>query len=116
MSGFIEKNKVPFNSVKNLVVNRHLYPDFENNEKEGVNSAYDFVSGELSEDNSSDSEVAHEIDDKRAKLKDHRLEGKFVSKDVINLLQRQLTKSEISLLSKGLKFVFTPNRIDTAKL
>ena len=116
MSGFIEKNKVLFNSVKNLVVNRHLYPDFENNEKEGVNSACNFVSGELSEDNSNDSEVAHEIDDKRAKLKDHRLEGKFVSKNVINLLQRQLTKSEISLLSKGLKFVFTPNRIDTAKL
>ena len=32
MSGFIEKNKVPFNSVKNLIVNRHLYVDFENNE------------------------------------------------------------------------------------
>ena len=24
MPGFIEKNKVPFSSVKNLVVNRHL--------------------------------------------------------------------------------------------
>ena len=116
MPGFIEKNKVPFNSVKNLVVNRHLYLDFENNEREVVNSTWDFVSGELSEDNSNDSEVAQEIDDNRAQLKDNRLEGKFVTKNVINLSQRQLTKSEISLLSKGLKFVPTPNRIDKAKL
>ena len=116
MPGFIEKNKVPFNSVKNVVVNRHLYLDFENNERELVNSAWDFVSGELSEDNSNDSEVAQEIDDNKTKLKDNRLEGKFVSKNVINLSQRQLTKSEISLLSKGPKFVPTPNRIDKAKL
>ena len=64
-----------------------------------------FVSVELSED-----EVEQEIDDNRAKLKDNRLKGKFVSKNVINLLQRQLMKSEISLLSKRLKFVPTPNR------
>ena len=69
MHGFIEKNKVPFNS-------------------EGVNSACGFVSRKLSENNSSDSEVAQEIDDNKAKLKDNRLEGKFVSKNVINLLQR----------------------------
>ena len=49
-------------------------------------------------------------------MKDNRLEGKFISINVINLSQRQLTKSEISLLSKGLKFVPTPNRIDKAKL
>ena len=35
MPGFIEKSKVPFNSVKNLVANRHLYLDVENNEREG---------------------------------------------------------------------------------
>ena len=116
MPGFIEKNKVPFNSVKNLVVNRHLYLDFENNEKEGINSACDFVSGELSEDNINDSEVAQVIDDNRAKLKDNRLEGTFSSKNVINLSQRQLTKSEISLFSKGLKSVPTPNRINKAKI
>ena len=39
----------------------------------------------------------------------------YISKNVINLSQRQLTKSEILPLSKGLKFVFTPNRIDKAK-
>ena len=50
--GFIEKNKVPFNSVKILVVKRHLYLDFESNEREEVKSACDFVSGVLFEDNS----------------------------------------------------------------
>ena len=85
MPGFIKKNKVPFSSVKNLVVNRHLYLDFENNERDVVNSAWYFASGELSEDNSNDSEVAQEIDNNRAKLKDNGLEGKFVSKNVINL-------------------------------
>ena len=67
MPGFIEKNKVPFNSVKNLVVNKHLYLDFENNEREEINSACDFVSGELCEDSINDSEVGQEIDDSRAK-------------------------------------------------
>ena len=45
-----------------------------------------------------------------------RLEGKFVSKNVINLSRRNLSASEISLLSKGLKFVPTANKIDRAKL
>ena len=61
MPGFIEKNKVPFNSVKDLVVNRHLYLDFENDEGEEINSACDFAGGELSEDNINDSEVVLEI-------------------------------------------------------
>ena len=34
-----------------------------------------------------------------------RFEGKFVSKNVINLSRRNLAASEISLLSKGLQFV-----------
>ena len=45
-----------------------------------------------------------------------RLDGKFVSKNVINLSRRNLSASEISLLSKGLKFVPTANKIDRAKL
>ena len=93
MAGFIEKHKVSFNSAKNIVAKRHLY-----------------LSGVLSEDNIN--EVLQEFDDNRAKLKDNRLEGKFVSKNVINLSQRQVTKSDFLLLSEGLKFVPTPNRID----
>ena len=45
-----------------------------------------------------------------------RLEGKFLSKNVINLSKRNLSRSEISLLSKGLKFVPSANKIDRAKL
>ena len=45
-----------------------------------------------------------------------RLKGKFVSKNVVNLSKRKLSKSEISLLSKGLKFIPTSNTIDKAKL
>ena len=116
MPGFIEKNKVPFNSVKNLVANRYLCHDFENNEREVVNRVCDFFSGVLSEDHSNDSEVAQETDDNRAKLKDNRLEGKFVCKNVVNLLQRQVTKSGNLLRSKALKFVPTRNRIDKVKL
>ena len=43
-------------------------------------------------------------------------ERKFVSKNVINLSNRNLSQSEISLLSKGLKFVPSANEIDRAKL
>ena len=44
-----------------------------------------------------------------------KLEGKFVSKNVINLSRRNLSASEISLPPKGLKFVPTANEIDRAK-
>ena len=37
--------------------------------------------------------------------KGERLEGKFVSSNVINLSRRNLSKAEICLLSKGLKFL-----------
>ena len=37
-----------------------------------MNSTYDFVSGKLSGDNSSDSKVEQEIDNTRAELKDNR--------------------------------------------
>ena len=77
---------------------------------------YDFVGGELSEDNSNHFVAAQKIDDNGPKLNDNRLEGKSVSINAINLSQRQLTKSEILLLLKGLKFVATPNRIDKTKL
>ena len=78
MPGFIEKSKVPFNSVKNLVANKYL--DVENNESEEINSACDFVSGELSENNGIDSEIVQETEDNRAKSKGNRLDGVFVSK------------------------------------
>ena len=45
-----------------------------------------------------------------------RLEGKFVSKNLINLSRRNLSASEILFLSKGLKFVSTANKIEHANL
>ena len=47
---------------------------------------------------------------------DNRLHGNFVSTKVLNLSRRNLTGSEISLLSKELNFVPTSNTIDKAKL
>ena len=44
-----------------------------------------------------------------------RIRGKFVSKNV-NLSKWKLSKAEISLLSKGLKFVPTSNHINKARL
>ena len=45
-----------------------------------------------------------------------RLEGKFVGKNVFNLSRVDLSPPEISLLSKGLEFVPSANKIDRAKL
>ena len=56
------------------------------------------------------------VKDNVAKMLDNRLQGNFVSKNVVNLFRRNLTGSEIFLLSKGLNFVLTSNTIDKAKL
>ena len=45
-----------------------------------------------------------------------RSESEFVSTNVINLSRRNLSETETSLLSKGLKFVPTTNKINGAKL
>ena len=49
-------------------------------------------------------------------FRDNRLEGKFVIKNVINHTIRNLSSVEISLLSKGLKFVPTAKKNDEEKL
>ena len=49
-----------------------------------------------------------------AEVIDGRLMGKFVSPNVINLSTRILSKAEISLLSKGLKFIPTPTSVNKA--
>ena len=51
-----------------------------------------------------------------ATYKGERLEGKFVSSNIINLSRRNLSEAEISLLSKGQKFLPTVNKIDRTKL
>ena len=49
-------------------------------------------------------------------FKGNRFEGKFASKNVINLSRGNLSSAESSLLSKRLKVVPTANKIDQAKL
>ena len=49
-----------------------------------------------------------------AALVNERLQGKFVNPNVVNLSRRNLTNNEISLFSKGLKFVPTPRGINKA--
>ena len=56
------------------------------------------------------------LKDNEPKILNNRLQGNFVSKNVENLSRRNLTGSEISLLSKGLIFVPTSNTIDKTKL
>ena len=49
-----------------------------------------------------------------AMVLDSRYKGKFVSPGVINLSKRYLSKDEIALLSRGLKFIPTPKHINRA--
>ena len=55
-------------------------------------------------------------EDSEATILNGTLKAKFVSKNVVNLSKRKSSKSEILLLSKGLKFIPTSNTIDKAKL
>ena len=56
------------------------------------------------------------VKDNAAKMLNNRLQGNFVSKNIVNFSRRNLTGSEISLLSKGLNFVPTSNIVNKAKL
>ena len=47
---------------------------------------------------------------------ENRLEGNFVSKNVVDLSKRNLNDAETYLLTKALNFVPTCNNIDKAKL
>ena len=49
-------------------------------------------------------------------IETNRLNGKFVSDNVFNLSRRNISDSELNLLSKGLSFVPTPERIDRYQL
>ena len=51
-----------------------------------------------------------------ATIQNNRYEGKFFSPNIINLSSRHLSRDELSLLSKGLKFVPTPKHINKAKI
>ena len=88
---------------------------------QGESAVRDFVKSEGEENkiissagNTPDIEENHDNSNTNniAKYKGERLKGKFVSSNVINVSRRNLSESEISLLSKGLKFVPIANKID----
>ena len=54
--------------------------------------------------------------DNVATFRGNWIESKFVSENFVNFSRKNLSSPEISLLSKGLKFVPTANKIDEAKL
>ena len=56
------------------------------------------------------------VKDNAAKMLNNKLQGNFVSNNVVNLSRRNLIGSEISLLSKGINFVPTSNTIDKQSL
>ena len=102
-------------------------PDFENlHYLLHLNESEDDVSEEKDLKNNSFVAICHvntsfldnklNVKDNAAKVLDNRLQGNFISKNVLNLSRRNLAGSEISLLFKGLKFVPTFNTIDKAKL
>ena len=102
-------------------------PDFENlhyllllNESEDVTSEEKDLkndsSVEIRDVNTSSLDNGLNVEDNAAKMLNNRLQGNFVSKNVVNLSKQNLTDSEISLLPKGLNFVPTSNTIDKAKL
>ena len=51
-----------------------------------------------------------------AEMCDGQLKGKILIENVINLSKRDLSENEISLLSKGLNFIPTCNKVDVARL
>ena len=96
-------------------------PDFENIYILGtLNNSFKQNRSELEDsvqipETISDSSEQDNIREKNiAEVKDGRLKGKFVSPNVINLSTRILSKAEISLLSKGLKFIPTPANVNKA--
>ena len=96
-----------FQASQNKVT--ELTKNIQNNAENEIRSS--------AEDSSSDEvEKVPNESENVAMFRGIRLEGKFVSKNVINLSRRNLSSAEISLLSKGLKFVPTANKIDQAKL
>ena len=71
---------------------------------------------EICEVNTNSLERKLNVKDNAAKILDNRLQGNFVSKNVVNLSRRNLMGSEISLLTKGFNLVPISNTIDKAKL
>ena len=105
-----ELNAVPFTTelIKKLETRIHTdNPLFEYSDLE---EEREVVEEESSTEEVRDTAQAVEEDE------NGRLIGRFVSGSVVNLSRRELSKEDISLLSKGLKFSPTPTDIDKSQL
>ena len=99
-------------------------PDFENphnlihlNDVSDANTLFDGYSISDSENpKSCEGTPSSNVQGNETEMRDGRLKGKFVSKNVINLSRQNLSENEISLLSKGLDFIPTCNKVDVAGL
>ena len=69
----------------------------------------DYLENTVTEEQNSQGEPDYKIAEVTS---NGRLKGFFVSEHVVNLSNRKLSKAEVSLLSKGLKFCPTPNSAD----
>ena len=70
---------------------------------------------EIRDLNTSSIDIKLNVKDNATKMRDNRLQGNFVSKN-LNLSKQNLIDSEISLFSKGLNFIPISNTIHKAKL
>ena len=98
-------------------------PDLENlynlvhlNDVSDTNTIFDDSSINDSENSKScEGTPFTDVQGNEAEMCDGRLKVKFISKNVINLSKRNLSENEISLLSKGLNFILTRNKVDVAR-
>ena len=70
----------------------------------------------LEESNTGDTEHTEPLLTNASSMQDDRFVGKFVSKNVVNISSKDLSESEISLLSKGLTFSPTPRDINISEI
>ena len=66
--------------------------------------------------NTSSKNIKLNLNNSTTKVLDDRLQGNFVNDNAVNVSRWNLTDFEKCLLSKGLNFLLTSNRVDKAKL
>lgn len=104
-----DRDSLDTTEMKNSQRNSNNSMNFRNNSSENVNS-------EIAEDKDGEQSSECSLNNNKASYIDNRYKGKFVSDNVVNLSGRGLSNAEISLLSKGLKFVPTTHGVNIASL
>ena len=102
----LETSSVDVSKISNILTNS----DILSSESPNLSS-----SNKISE-SSNELFSEREVQLNSATIRNNRYDGKFFSPNIINLSSRHLSRDEISLLSKGLKFVPTPKHKNKAKI